>query len=150
MFISEQMFFFSCFNIYQSTTATVIQWKGCHVTCLDKKLDFLGRLHLLGCIPMHVKQIYIAGGCKICRFRLIWMFTTVSCSWDKGITLCSKNLFLFIIYFTSIKWHVTFANLNETSLLLGRHMVWKASEDDSYVRYRLSRRRTLRLLFSGM
>ena len=52
--------------------------------CLNNKLDILGRLHLLGYIPVLVKQVYFECGYEICRFRIVWMFSTVSCSWDKG------------------------------------------------------------------
>lgn len=51
---------------------------------LNNKLDILGRLHLLGYISVLVKQVYFECGYEICRFRIVWMFSTVSRSWDKG------------------------------------------------------------------
>lgn len=60
---------------------------GCLVSCHNFEVDILGRLYLLGCIPMHVKQSYPAGRCKICKFRLVRMFCTISCSCYQGMLL---------------------------------------------------------------
>ncbi|KAJ0092964.1 hypothetical protein Patl1_25859 [Pistacia atlantica] len=53
------------------------------IECLTV-LDILGRLHLFGCNAVYVEQKYFVCGCKICRFRPNWVFSTISSSGDEG------------------------------------------------------------------
>lgn len=56
-----------------------------HLLDLNEVLDILGRLHLFGCVAVYVKQEYFVCGCKICKFRPIWLFSAISKSGDEGM-----------------------------------------------------------------
>ncbi|PWA98141.1 hypothetical protein CTI12_AA004340 [Artemisia annua] len=58
----------------------------CH---LNIGLDILGRLHVSGCIPVHVKQNNIASGFKLPRIGYIQMPRPAACFRNQGTLLCT-------------------------------------------------------------